>query len=421
MSCKRAYLVGKGSSLDVVKSEWFEKYPVWCLNQSATVMRKLLPKHDIHCVQNDQWINYVPPEGVTWHCSLSVQAHGREVQRYCQETLTENWASPTCMCALKLMQQQGIDEIIMVGFDSHFDRSRTYAECLNVQSDKIAPFEYYDTLMRWFARDNNIALTWMDRNGCLFDEDFRFKSCILGVAKGDKYERQTDRMIDSFLKYNRNWTAERYYGDRLEKCLPQACKKWSDFDKCEIGRWIAMRDLLNEYDTVLYADGDVRWYSTYLWTGHHELVLTPHTVTDKASSAMRHQIMKDGRANIGIVEVNRGFHHDMMFDYIIGEVLHDPRMFKHGKQLWLQPLVSSCADVGFDVCWNMYAGQNTASWNLRKGDRRVVKENGQFMVISNGLVFPLLSFHFSSKSLHMLDCFGDAVKELKNNYLKEEK
>ena len=413
---KKAYLVGKGKSLDSLKAEWFDKAPVWCLNQSATVMKNLLPKHEMHCVQNDPWINYVPPEGVTWHCGLEVNTQGRPYKPYCPEELTGNWASPTCMCALELMRREGFDEIHMVGFDSHFDKSRTYANCIGVKADQIAPFEYYDTLMRWYARDNGITLRWIDGNGCIHDGNNYFNRCILGVAKGDRYEMQTDRMIESFLKYNPDWTAQRYYGDRLEKCLPRDCRAWSDFNKCELGRWIAMRDLLDEYDTVLYADGDVRWYNPYVWTGHHELVLTPHTVTLKGSSNMRHQIMKDGRANIGIVEVNRGFHHDMMFDFIIGEVLHKPEYFMHGRQLWLQPLVSSCADVGFDVYWNTYCGMNVASWNMRKGDRELYERDGKWYVRANSVAFPLVSFHFSSKSLILLPMLGAGklLKEYEN-------
>jgi len=417
---KKAYLCGKGRSLDSLKPEWFDvkRDEFWCINQAGTVIHNLLPNANIHVVQNDGWINYVPPEGVTWHCGLGVDTKDRPFMPYCPEELTGNWASPTCMCALELMRREGFDEIHMVGFDSHFDKSRTYANCIGVKADQIAPFEYYDTLMRWYARDNHITLHWMDGNGFLHEETNQFKCCILGVAKGAMYERQTDGMIASFLKHNPTWTAQRYYGDRLEKCLPSECRNWSDFNKCEIGRWIAMRDLLDEYDTVVYADGDVRWYYQYLWTGHHELVLTPHTVTLKGSSNMRHQIMKDGRANIGIVEVNRGFHHDMMFDFIIGEVLHKPEYFMHGRQLWLQPLVSSCADCGFDVNWNTYAGQNVASWALRKGDRSLVEKEGKYWVRANGMCVPLESFHFSSKSLQLLAGLG-AGKLLKE-YLDEQ-
>lgn len=415
----KAYLVGKGKSLDNVTANWFDgDFPIWCLNQSATVIYNLLKTREIHCIQNDPWIKYTPPQGVVWHCSLNVPVDDRNVLRYNPETLTGNWANPTCICALELMKQAGFKEIIMIGFDSHFDGSRTYAEALKVKSDCIAPFEYYDTIIRRWADRNGIILKWVDENGLIHNETHKYKKCILGVAKGDKFEKQTNRMIDSFIKYNSGWEVEKFYGERLESILPKACKTWSDFNKCELGRWLAMRDLLNIYDTVLYCDGDVRWYAEY--ENHDiEMVLTPHTVTKRASANMRHQLMKDGLANIGIVEVNRGVHHDMIFDFVIGETLHDPARFSHGKTLWLQNLVSCCSDVGFEVLWNDDPSVNVASWNIRKGDRTVIEKNGRFYVVCDGKEYALKSFHFSSKSLHMLRFFGDAVVKLLEDYLNE--
>ena len=419
---KHAHFVGKGKSLDRLDSRWFsdEGSEIWCLNQSADLIRGLFPERRVVCCQNDDWINYAPPSDVEWRCRHRVPVGDHpSVIRYVPETLTGFWAAPTCLCALEMMRREGIGEITMVGFDSHFDGSRSYADCLGVKSDGKAKFHFYDTMMRRWSRKTGVVLKWMDAEGAVHEDDFRFRRCILGVAMGERYARQTDRMIDSFLQYNPTWDAERFYDGRIAEVIPRNCRSWSAFNKCEIGRWVAMQKLLDEkYDTVLYCDGDIRWYGEY--EEHDaELVLTPHTVTRHGSCNDRHWIMQDGRANIGIIETNRGVDHDMLFDFIINETLHSPRKFMHGSTLWLQNLVSSCSDVGFDVLWNLDPGMNVAYWNLREKDRSVfLDEDGRYMVKTDSeAVVPLRSFHFSSKSIERLDGYGEAVRRLKTDYL----
>lgn len=416
-----AYLIGKGKSLDRLDASWFDdESPIWAINQSSTVIAEMFPNREIHCIQNDNWINYTPPQEVIWHCTPSVDAHGRSVQRYIPETLTGKWGSPTCVNALHLMRAAGITEIIMVGFDSFFDRSRDYAACLNVESDKVAPFEAYNTIMRRYADASGIKLTWMDADGILHDDDHAYKKAIIAVAIGDKYERQTDRMLASFLSFNAGWEVVKYYGENLDALLPESIRSWSAFNRCEIGRWYGMKKALEGYDTALYADGDIRWYGEYKEDPSHTMVLTPHYTSNHARNDAKHWIMKDGAANIGIMEINRSVENDGIFDLVIGEVLHRPSSFMHGDQLWLQCLVSCLPACGYDVVYSIHAGLNVASWNLRYKDRSVFSENGEYKVKSaNGEIFPLVAFHFSSKSIVTLPRYGKAVNELLKGYQDE--
>jgi len=420
---KHAYLVGKGKSLDNVTEGWFdETSSVWCLNQSADVIRGLLPKREVHCVQNDPWINYSPPISVFWHCrsGISIGKHPK-VQTYCPETLTGNWASPTCLCALELMHQSGIDCISMIGFDSYFDSSRTYANCINVKADEIAPFEFYNSVMRRYAIKRGISLHWVDKNGIAHIDNQQFKNTLVAVAMGNAFVKQTEGMIRSFLALNPDWSVERFYDNDINKLLPDACRTWSSFNKCELGRWLAMKKCLESgYDTVVYSDGDIRWYGKYDISIGHDMVIYPHYVTNFARQNAKHLLQKDGIANIGIIEISRSIDHDRLFDFVIGEVLHSPTTFMHGQQLWLQNLVSTIPDCGFDCVYNTNCGYNVASWNLRKGDREVYKEDGKYLVRTNtGIVKPLVSFHFSSKSLGKLVHYGNAVQQLFENYIKE--
>jgi len=112
---------------------------------------------------------------------------------------------------------------------------------------------------------------------------------------------------------------------------------------------------------------------------------------------------------------------DELFDFIIGEVLHRPMSYMHGDQLWLQNIVSSVPDCGFDCVFSRNAGLNVARWNLRKGDRALERTDGGKVqvVTADGERYPLLAFHFSSKSLKDLDLCGDVAVELKKQYMEE--
>lgn len=421
MSCKRAYLVGKGSSLEVVKAEWFNAdSPVWCINQSATVIRQLLPDREVHCVQNDPWIKYVPPQDVIWHLSDLIPANGHpKAVRFYREQVSDKWESPTCMNALQLLHDDGYDQVTMIGFDSHFDKSSTeYAKSLHIRSEGKTNYYSYDTGMRRLAKRLGMELVWIDKDGAPHDEDFKFTKCLVAVAMGEKYTRQTEGMIRSFLAHNPDWSVERYYDNDLCNLLPDSCKGWTSFNKCEIGRWYAMQKCLETYDTALYCDGDIRWYDSYE-EHDHALVITPHCITKLGSMEMRHNILKDGMANIGILETNRTPNVEVLFDYVIGEVMHNPKAFMHKDQLWLQNLVSTCPWI-FDCVWNQDFTVNVASWNLRRYDRMVFQnENGEFMVKCNGHIGRIKSFHFSSKSIYMLHAFGNACIKLLEEYRNE--
>lgn len=423
----KAFLVGKGKSLDFAKPEWFGvDEPVWCLNQATSVVCNILKEREIHCVQNDDWIQYTPPTSAVWHCAWRVPVGSHpNVKRYNVETLTGNWSDPTCMCALNLMKNEGFDEITMIGFDSHFDGSLVYADAIGVKSKQTSDFTFYDTMMRRFARDNGMKLTWVDKDGVSHEDDFKFRRCIIGVAMGAKYEKQTDGMIDSFLKHNPDWKAERVYGDRLRNMLPAECRNWTPFDQCEIGRWIAMRELLHVYDTVVYSDGDIHWYGQYETHDQHSMVLYPHYVTRRKRQECKHQLFTDGIANIGIIEMSRSVETEGrfenargIFDFVIGEVLHNPKGFQKHGTLWLQPLVSSIPDCGYDCVYNYDAGYDVAWWNLRKGDRELVEWEGRLCVgTPDDRLVPLVSFHFSSKSLEKLRLFGgDLARRLLIEY-----
>jgi len=241
---------------------------------------------------------------------------------------------------------------------------------------------------------------------------------LVAVSMGAVYNAQTDKMIESFQKHNPDWDVIKFYDNNLKNLLPMQCKSWSPFNMCEIGRWFAMQKALEQYKTIVYSDGDMRWYSKYE-TGDHGMVLYPHYVTAKAKQAAKHFLYKDGIANIGIMEMSQHTDNVGIFDFVIGEVLYKPSNFFHGEQLWLQNIVSAIPDCGYDCVYNNHAGYNVAFWNLRREDREVIRWEGAIKVGTNeNKLYDLVSFHFSSKSLHRLDEFGEVVAELKDGYLQ---
>lgn len=245
------------------------------------------------------------------------------------------------------------------------------------------------------------------------------RKCIISVAKGGKYGLDGKRMLDSFLCHNITWDARTYFDGELEGLLPKDVSGWNDFSKAEIGRWYAINDALKDYDTVVYADGDIRWYGNYQEDRNHGIVLFPHYVTDFAKRNAKHNLLKDGICNLGIIEMHRHVQNGELFDFVIGEVLHKPDAFRHGENLWLQNLASAIPECGFDASYNTNPGYDVACWNLRKGDREVCFSRDGIVVRCGGMEYPLVSFHFSSKSLGYLDFCGDAAVWLKRNYFSE--
>lgn len=246
--------------------------------------------------------------------------------------------------------------------------------------------------------------------------------CLVAVAMGRQFEAQTDRMVLSFTRHNPGWEVERYYGDRLQALLPVQCRYWTPFNQCEIGRWLAFKDALSRRGRVMYCDGDIRWYAPARDQEPVALRLYPHYVTRAAKRSAKHWLMKDGIANIGVMELFRRPDTDEVLGFVVGEVLHAPQRFMHGPQLWLQNLVSSTVDCGLDACYDDDPGMDVASWNYRHGDRRLVCTGGEGIKVEcDGALHTLRTVHFSSKSLDKWSLIDPVAARLIEDYKRERK
>ena len=241
--------------------------------------------------------------------------------------------------------------------------------------------------------------------------------CILSVAYGERYEMMGDVMIDTFLKHNSGWSVEKVYGDSIR--VPVACLNdghITPFDACEIGRWVAMRSLLDKYDEVLYCDNDIWWYSKYKPI-NAGVVLSPHCITDKAKWDYRDMMFNAGIYNAGIIYV-RGEDGKKACHYIIYHASENRRRILSPTtgQLWLQYLIPFLAEIGISCKVDMNPGANAAFWNMAVNDRRLMKKDGNYVVECGTKEVPLQSFHFSSSSLEQLPLLGETTKGLVKEY-----
>ena len=260
----------------------------------------------------------------------------------------------------------------------------------------------------------------MNFDGFYFNTSLKgenMSKCILAVAYGEKYEMMADVMIDTFLKYNNSYNVEKIYGSKIK--VPAACTqngKITPFDACEIGRWIAIRELLEKYDEVLYSDNDIWWYSQYkpLNAG---IILSPHFVTNKGKWNCRQSQFRAGIYNEGIIYCN-GNDGKKACDYIIQETsLNKNRLLSPTTgQLWLQYLEPCLTEIGIDCKIDNNPGNNVAFWNLVSGDRSLEKHDDKYFVKCNNIEYPLQSFHFSSSSINELPKISETGHKLSKEY-----
>lgn len=244
------------------------------------------------------------------------------------------------------------------------------------------------------------------------------KKVLVCCAMGEPYVALTRRMIDSFMRHNcLGWDVMEFYDEDLRSLVPLVFQGFTDFDTCEIGRFYAIQKALETYDTALYCDGDIRWYDKYI---EHEngLVLTPHYVTKQAQKANRNLEFRTGFTNTGLIEMNKTDETADMLDYIFTETqTHMPRIMFNGK-LWEQNFVHMIPLCGFDAVYNLDAGINVAYWNLKRGDRKLIKRGDGYIVETvDGVIAPLKCFHFSSSGMKFLDEVG--ARDLRKEYQNE--
>lgn len=243
------------------------------------------------------------------------------------------------------------------------------------------------------------------------------RKALVAVAIGDKYIRQTEVMIESFLQHNPEWDPVRFYDADVDKIIPDAAKDWNPFSKCEIGRWCALRIALkNGFDHALYSDGDMFWYGSYPdypKENDAAIVLSPHYLLMSSKRERVHLLIKDGMPNLGLIKARSDAAETL--DIFIWEVMRDPRPWFHGIGIWLQTISGIFAATGgFDVLYDQHPGVNVGNWNLTI-ERQIVKIQGHPHVLLGDLSYPLVALHFS-KYHKMRGRYGLVMDRLLSDY-----
>lgn len=240
------------------------------------------------------------------------------------------------------------------------------------------------------------------------------KKVLVCCAMGERYAKLTKHMIGSFVKHNPDWDVMEFYDGDLKSLLPAEFQGFTDFECCEIGRFYALQKALEDHDTALYCDGDIRWYDRYTASGHG-MVLTPHYLTKEAKKGNRHLEWRTGFVNTGLIEMSKTDETQEIFDCIFNEVERDRSRILFKGRLWLQHFMHMIPLYGYDCVYSDDIGLNVAYWNLMRGDRALIKRGDGYIVVAvDGRLAPLKCFHFSSSGMRHLDRLD--AGELKKEY-----
>ena len=242
---------------------------------------------------------------------------------------------------------------------------------------------------------------------------------LIGVAIGDRYERQADVMTKSFLEFNKTWDVRVFKGNEIDQLIPSRFRNDRPFNKSEIGRWCAVKQVLGEgYEHALYCDNDLCFYGEY--NEHpHDLTLFPHYLSDKARRLASHRIIFDGVPNLGMFEAY-GDGGAEICDIVVREVTDNPPAFHHRKmtgKIWTQGVASYLPYLGYNVAYDNNPSYNMSWWSLEYEDRKLEEVSGSFQVLFEGKHHDLVSFHFSG--LDLLDKYGDEARKVKEGYLRQ--
>lgn len=243
-------------------------------------------------------------------------------------------------------------------------------------------------------------------------------------------------MLDSFNKYNEGYDSYVFtYGNfSVEKYNCINFEKFSSdlnipvFDKCEIFRFFAARNLIEEYDTVIYCDCDCMFFGR-VPEYTKKLVFSEHFIDWSKCKNINHFFDECCFINIGFMIFNKT--DKSIMDYICSICMSKERfIFEDKKRLMhirLQPFISHIPYMYKDCEFIKDYGINVAYWNLKSenlsSERDIIKIDGKYYV--NNDKYPLIMFHFSG----MTDClftrfngkmdysfYGEYIKEIVDNY-----
>ena len=130
---KRCYLVGKGPSLDSLKS-FPTTDPVMCMNESIHQVAKLGLKNKLFAVQQDMGLRDVCySEGSVLFVSRAAShwyTDHENVAIYHPEDYCCTSSSLSAVCAISIARSLGASDFVLCCFDACTDKNTAYAKCI---------------------------------------------------------------------------------------------------------------------------------------------------------------------------------------------------------------------------------------------------------------------------------------------------
>ncbi len=153
--------------------------------------------------------------------------------------------------------------------------------------------------------------------------------CLLSVSYGAFHNTLADFMVESFLKHNNEWDDwdVRQVRDS-EIRVPVVCLEngITPYNACKIGRWVEIRELLNEYEYVVYCDNDILWYNSLKDMVLDGIQLAPRYLDYASRYEHRNEVFTRGLYDDGFIVASKE-NGMQACDFVIESVCRDPKHF----------------------------------------------------------------------------------------------
>jgi hypothetical protein len=128
-----ANIIGKGPSLDSLRSWQFAKGPIFAINEAIHVVEKLDVK-DTYCVQQDTGLRAkCLPKYATLIASNMAATHYRDYEKlyvYNPAEIGLNYHTPTVICIITMLLECGFTNFQFWGFDAAVNQNCMYAKSI---------------------------------------------------------------------------------------------------------------------------------------------------------------------------------------------------------------------------------------------------------------------------------------------------
>jgi hypothetical protein len=228
------------------------------------------------------------------------------------------------------------------------------------------------------------------------------KKCLFTLCN-DKYAPDAEMMIESFLKYNLEYNVVVFLLGQYKFKNPTievrdfskngwGIAGYTLFEAIESSRPFAQKELLQEYDEIVYSDSDMLFYDK-IPEFSAPMSYTKH-LNDDSLILDKTRYIEGGFINIGFYNMKKDKDTISFLDFLCSVSKKRMPMVNHNGcgRYWMQRIFNYLPFLGFKYEYINHLGINVAYWNIETNERRITEKDGKYFVNEN---IPLISFHFS--------------------------